>query len=649
MEVLYMLLLVVIQVWLCCTATQVIIVFPDDPTNVSCPSQPCATLSQYLLANNGTLPVVSNVEYHFLSGEHHLHTIMTLEYLSNVSLVGVESDVSSSVTLITCSSNRYFQIAITHSQNVTIDKITLRHCKVATKLRYLLLHICISCKLENINFLEGGLATQNVYGNFIMKNVNFEHRHQILEAKNHIYFAIKIFYDDELWDRKYSVNTVEINYSSISGLGGIYISLDQMNYDVNIMINNSLFYNMTDKVISITGKIISPIMIENCIFISNQCAYIEPMIVVEIKKIYVTFLNCTFYQNNYWSYLILIKALPQTHSEIVNCSTVPDVIFQGCSFISNRSPIMAISGPISNSSCMLNLVIRGPSLVNSNYVPIQRSPIIIAFTVVIQLVGPIIVSKNYASEIIFCQYCSLVFTNDISFISNQCINLIMLQSEMAYIKLLAYANIIFSSNVYSNELVVLGSILSSDNPYIFCGFQYITLTNKTTTLTTDYNITFTNNRYYNNGIYPTVQCGYSFNSPCRWIPSSVFHGFNPAVINQQIIQTDQHQLNQHTFICYCSHNITNCSVDVLGAVYPGQMLQVDLCVPNGGQHSILYLETHNKFLPASACKIAHQAELLQTITSYSNTVNFTIVTEEKKTCEIFITASPCLYSKYEIF
>ena len=48
-------------------------VLPDNSsTNASCPSQqPCATLSQYLL-DNGTLPVVSNVEYHFLPGEHHV-------------------------------------------------------------------------------------------------------------------------------------------------------------------------------------------------------------------------------------------------------------------------------------------------------------------------------------------------------------------------------------------------------------------------------------------------------------------------------------------------------------------------------------------------------------------------------------------------
>ena len=65
------------QVWIS-TATEVLYALPDNSTNVSCPSQPCATLSQYLL-DNGTLPVVSNVEYHFLPGEHHIPANMTLE------------------------------------------------------------------------------------------------------------------------------------------------------------------------------------------------------------------------------------------------------------------------------------------------------------------------------------------------------------------------------------------------------------------------------------------------------------------------------------------------------------------------------------------------------------------------------------------
>jgi len=147
-------------------------------------------------------------------------------------------------------------------------------------------------------------------------------------------------------------------------------------------------------------------------------------------------------------------------------------------------------------------------------------------------------------------------------------------------------------------------------------------------------------------VYPKF---YHFTSHCKWITTSVFYGDNPTVINQQIIHSDQHQLGHHTTICYCSHNITNCSVDVLGPVYPGQVLQVELCVPNGNEKSVLYIETHNKLLPASACKIAHQAELLQSITKYSTTFNFTIVTEEKEICELFTTTSPCLYEIYEAF
>ena len=47
------------------TSTEIFYVLPDNSTNDSCPSQPCATLSQCWL-HSDTLPVVSNVEYHFL-------------------------------------------------------------------------------------------------------------------------------------------------------------------------------------------------------------------------------------------------------------------------------------------------------------------------------------------------------------------------------------------------------------------------------------------------------------------------------------------------------------------------------------------------------------------------------------------------------
>jgi len=73
MNLLRVFVLVTVHNWLA-TATQVFYISPNSTANISCPSQPCATLSQYILDNNGTLPVVSNVKYYFLPGEHHLPT-----------------------------------------------------------------------------------------------------------------------------------------------------------------------------------------------------------------------------------------------------------------------------------------------------------------------------------------------------------------------------------------------------------------------------------------------------------------------------------------------------------------------------------------------------------------------------------------------
>ena len=75
-------ILITAQMWIS-TAIEILYVLPDNSTNVICPSQPCAaTLNQYW-SDNGTLPVVSNVEYNFLSGEHHIPTNMILQNLQN--------------------------------------------------------------------------------------------------------------------------------------------------------------------------------------------------------------------------------------------------------------------------------------------------------------------------------------------------------------------------------------------------------------------------------------------------------------------------------------------------------------------------------------------------------------------------------------
>ena len=125
MECYQPLILITAYIWIS-TATEILYVLPDNSTNaVSCPSQPCATLSQYLL-DNGTLPVVSNVEYHFLPGEHHVPANMILQNLNNFSIIGVISNSSSPVVLVGCS--QPYVINIMYSYFVNINNVIFKHC-----------------------------------------------------------------------------------------------------------------------------------------------------------------------------------------------------------------------------------------------------------------------------------------------------------------------------------------------------------------------------------------------------------------------------------------------------------------------------------------------------------------------------------------
>ena len=107
------------------TATEILYVLTDNSTNVTCPSQPCATLSQYLLDNN-TLPIVSNVQYHFLPGEHYVPANMVLQELCNFSIIGTVKKSSSPVVLVGCLQSYVISIIMLPLQMLCLNGVT-RH------------------------------------------------------------------------------------------------------------------------------------------------------------------------------------------------------------------------------------------------------------------------------------------------------------------------------------------------------------------------------------------------------------------------------------------------------------------------------------------------------------------------------------------
>ena len=134
------------QIWIS-TATEILYVVPDNSTDaVSCPSQPCATLSQYLL-DNGTLPVVSNVEYYFLPGEHYVPANMVLQNLHNFSIIGTVSKPSPLAVLVLVDCPQSYIINIIDSYNVTVANVMLKQGD-QPQLTNLLLNLCYSCTLK---------------------------------------------------------------------------------------------------------------------------------------------------------------------------------------------------------------------------------------------------------------------------------------------------------------------------------------------------------------------------------------------------------------------------------------------------------------------------------------------------------------------
>ena len=148
-----------------------------------------------------------------------------------------------------------------------------------------------------------------------------------------------------------------------------------------------------------------------------------------------------------------------------------------------------------------------------------------------------------------------------------------------------------------NELTDL--LIRANIPYPYCLFQYFA---PDSDQFEDFEISFTfDNATTAKRILRSI---HHLTTHCKFAHRSAFQNSFSSFVNQQIIASP-YQLADHTIVCYCPQSShPNCSVDYLGPIYPGQMLDFELCLPyNKKESGILYTETHNINLPKSACKI----------------------------------------------
>ena len=621
-----------------CTATKILYVLPDNVSDVNCPSQPCATLDQYLL-DNGSLPVLLNAEYFFLPGEHHIVNVIDIEGAINFSLNGF----SVSPAKLVCQSQSYLRVF--YSYKVTIRNLVFDHCSsdllydlgldVATSL---LLDSCIRCKVEDVYFFGYGFAGINLIRNSYLSNITID---MTIETPS-LHMCGPKFYL-MFWGIRKRQQSILINQISVSGYNemcygyheAMKISL-QNTYFVSIKLFNTRFYNMNQVALNILmSNSSASLLIKTCSFmyLKHEIKLIEQVVNGNIinSNVAVSFENCIFHYNN----VLTTLGLQFENSENLNVY-VSNLTIENCDFIKNIGNLLYLDN--TECGCKVNVFFNEIINIAKN----EASFIMYLFHMTVIMNGTITVSENYlAQNIMELQYCSVTFIKTITFLSNICnyvINLISMHSP--YITVMENTNITFTNISYRSHLI--------DNNYLgifpYCIFQY-TLSNSNTYNISEliklYTISFNINKPYghaSNYSYGTqVNNIHDFLTHCKWQPTTVFTGYKSDLINQQIIQVDGHQWIHHKRICYCPHDgDVNCTVNLLGPVYPGQKLQVDLCMPHirSVDEYILHAETHATSLPNSVCRIARQHEFINTISSHPKIYNFIIISKNMS-CELF--------------
>ena len=637
-------------------ATRILYVLPDNSTNASCPYQPCATLSEYLL-DNGTLPVVSNVQYYFLPGEHHVPANMLLQDLCNFSIIGTVKESPLPVVLVGCLQS--YVINVTNSYNVIIGNVMLKQCTDQTISRYsatLLIDLCYSCTIENVVFMNSGLKGTNLIGKSHFTKITI----QVNYAIENLHFAfcqgITLYYWDKpeyqnhehilIMNQIYIIGEEAGNMYHCPNSVGIHIIISIME-NLLIVMNSSMFYNLRYTAIRLESQCNdnNTMIIENCTFEQNSEKYNTvdiPRDLIEIALSHhsksVIFKHCSF-KNNYYNHVnfISITLYGKDIYQGAHCTgSLTNITFLRCQFTKNICDrLLYIRG---QTLCKCNLFIIGPShFVSIPVVLFRRKNILFIFNMVVHLIGPVTISSNSADSIMHFKSCEVIFQKDILIKSNSCLQVINL--EFTFIKVMEYANITLMKNKHINKLIET-EYHNEYKLYPPCIFQFITLKSKPAS-PTHYSVNIIDNLHPFTNIQEKNKCSfplYYLTPHCMWLPNGAFHNYSPKVVYQKIIRIHGQNLTYHK-ICHCFQNGSyNFNIDTLGPVYPGQMLRVGLCTPCNDEPSVLNAEGISIHLPNSTCKVASHGET-NFISNYCKVVNFTIVSEAINECELFLATS----------
>ena len=467
-----------------CTPTGLFYVLPDNPANVSCPSQPCVTLSQYLRNMSG----MSNVKFLFLSGEHSLTSNITMNHVRNVTMIGINNDNLGPPSIFCYSPEAV--ITFSNSVKITISNLAFKNCgglgptimpwynpvhpddysKLAAALFF---NTCYYCTVTNTTFMGYGLMANNLLGECHLDNISL-HLHTVSHGLSYwCNQGIKLINIGKI--TKYIRNLIYVSKIKINGSGnncqsayqydiGMRFDLEPTNYDITLVLSDSDFHNVNVQPVLQIGLfhgVSSRVMlwVKNCKFQHNNYTTVASAIKLSAINIAISCINvtlyftsCTFYKNENAKELsmisigvleddvVLMEAYPGDFNEPyilpVNWCLFPSYVrIVSSSFIGNRGTLIDMQG-MEISGCVPRFSIIGTFNLLRNW---GDHNIISIYHAVVNIIGEANFSFNLgAKNIILFYECMVIFRKNVSFIENgyaaAVSQIITLQSDLAYIK-----------------------------------------------------------------------------------------------------------------------------------------------------------------------------------------------------------------------
>ena len=610
-------------------------VTPDDHPfpNITC--HHCHNLQHYLL--NVTKYFTSNTQLLFLPGIHHLDFDITIQDVNNISLIGNDATLVSTV---------YYSKAITiiDSSMITIKNFVFSNSPSMyfENSYYVSLH----------NITNGAIKIHNVMGKSVLSNITG--------------YGISIEYDDRntVKSINYDVHKLII-YNHTIQKGLCYIRMVQCSYGVSIIIVDSIFNKLQrsiqvfiadnncathrreiifDRIQFCGNSLITFNYILNILFTLRNHQYFNETHTTHTNK--VNFNNCVFANNRGYGIISAVWLDKLNETEY-------NIIIKECFFVNNIITRNVLSFYSHDIELEINIVINinGSKFLHNTCYPYcdfgsmklkshftAQTTTVIGSNIRLQLIGPTKFHDNRLDVMIMGS--NFVLHNNIKFSHNKGRYMI----SASHILLMQPVTLCISKNnvpllFYKNTSDIRNDIFS-DVP--LCYFQFLRNT-------------------ANEGFEIIINVNYSIaifdrntqNVNCKLLPGSVFYKQNPLHLYQHFIHI-QNDLGQHLFhfntglLCYCSKvEIQNCEINTVGPIFPGQTLTISLSLNYLTEAFIkttpVSVDMYSKYLTMSHCKVILSNQILKWITRNCTQFHFAILSNNEQQCELFLNAKEYKY------